>query len=428
VLASLFKLLIEGVYIDYLSGDEFFSFNPNLLKYVVGFGVTLGLACLIIFQTRKRPIMHVTMSIFFIFLAIPILSYFALADRTWVYPTLVVGSFLLTLQFSRLPLVDIRQRAWLTRRTTSLLIGLIIGQTILLYAIIVSWYGSPPISPLFFENTYEIRAMRDPAFSSVRFLGSPLFGYLFNWQIKLFNPLLLGVFFKKGRYRLVGVVVFLTVLGYMYFPNTLYIMVPMFVIIVLLLFRYQRVLTGMLTLGIGGVVVAYLIYNFGDITTFLYQVVGRGLYVEARNEFYFYQWFQTNPPMYLTDTPLNPFWEYPYEQRVTYLYSDKYLGTAHNANTGYLADGYGQFGAVGTLGVGIAVGALLWLLDSLASHMDPEIVVVLAAIPMFNLTQSDLTSSILTNGLLLVVVISLAYTMDSRRCKKRNINDVQGVD
>lgn len=414
VLTGLFKFLIEYVYFVFLSSDPYFPFNPHPTKYSVGLAVTLSLALLIAVQTRNRPVMRVTMTTFFVFLAIPILSYFAIADQTWIYPTLVVGSLLVTLQFSRLPLVDIAQRSYLTERTTILVVGLILTHTVIFYSVLTYWHGTPPLSPLLYEHTYEIRAAFEPPLPSLKLKGAPVFGYLINWQVKVFNPFLLVYFFKKRRYGLLAAVGFLAVLVYMYVPNTLYVVTPVFVLSVLVLFRFRRVMEGMLALGVVGVFVAYLTLYFWDMITLLYQVEARTLYVVARSEFHFYQWFQQNPHIYFTDSPLNPFWEYPYDTRVTYLYTERYLDSSHNANPGYLADGYGQLGAIGMLGFGVIVGVYLWILDSLAARSDPEIVLGLALMPLFNLTQSDLTSNILTNGMFLAVVISAIYVKNQK--------------
>jgi len=416
-LTVLFKFLIEIVYFVFLVTYRDFPVVFNPTKYLVGFGLTLALAFIIFVQTRDRPIMRVALTLFFVFTIVPVLSYFGITDKSAVYSALVISSFLVMLQFSRLPLIDLKQRSKLTRRTTTLLVGMAVTHTVVIYAALVYWYGSPPISPLFFENTYEIRAATEPMFPSIRMLGAPAFGYFLSWQIKVFNPFLLGFFLKNRRYLVASGVGALAILAYMYAPNTLHLAVPVLTITVLLLFRLKVLMIGILTLGIIGVVSGYLLLHYADILQLVNQVVGRALYIEARNDFFLYQWFQMNPHIYLTDSPLNPFWEYPYDTRHTYLYAERFLGSSHNATVGFLADAYGQFGAVGMLVTGAAVGAILWVLDSFAVRSDPEMVVVLATTAIFNLNQSDLTSNLLTNGLMLVVVIAFLYAADERKLK-----------
>lgn len=85
-----------------------------------------------------------------------------------------------------------------------------------------------------------------------------------------------------------------------------------------------------------------------------------------------------------------------------YYYNDMMTG----ANTGWLGSGYMHFGFLGMVLYALLVGLLLIIIDMLAKGREPGILIAIFFTPLLALfLSSDLTTAILTHGLLLAMFL-----------------------
>jgi hypothetical protein len=155
--------------------------------------------------------------------------------------------------------------------------------------------------------------------------------------------------------------------------------------------------------------------------------IGRVMFVPAIANFFFYEFFSTNPHTYWSDTRLtfglvnNPYgltgarvvFDHFYGQDLS---DDVFYG---NANTGFLGAGYGHAGFLGMTIYAVLVGFMVRLSHSLASKTAPAIAFG-ALSYMFVLalfTSSDLPTLVLTHGYLIAIVLVLLL-----KSPERNLN------
>ena len=76
-----------------------------------------------------------------------------------------------------------------------------------------------------------------------------------------------------------------------------------------------------------------------------------------------------------------------------------------SANANLWADAYANFGILGILFFTAILGGFLWILDSVAKGASLKISTLLLAYPAYMLVNTKLQTTLLTHGLVLVLVI-----------------------
>jgi len=139
--------------------------------------------------------------------------------------------------------------------------------------------------------------------------------------------------------------------------------------------------------------------------------IRRLFFVPAQNYFNYYDFFSHHQLMYLSQSVLNPFLANPYGMRITNMIGSLYYGQpAMSVNTGYLADAYMNFGALGVVIFSVFLGMLLVILDSLSKRTNVAIAVAIVAMPLVTLVNSGFFTTLLTHGFLLGMLVLWLYS------------------
>ena len=161
---------------------------------------------------------------------------------------------------------------------------------------------------------------------------------------------------------------------------------------------------GVVTAALVATLLLYLVGGFWVISGF---VAYRSFFAIALNHFEYLSFFHNNPFVYFSNSVLAPIAEYPFNAPVPILVgSGRYgVGSEPFANTGYIASGYMQLGAIGALWYGLLVGLLVRVIDSLvAGRLPLRLGILFTTVPILQLVNTDLTVALVTNGLLLTIL------------------------
>lgn len=138
--------------------------------------------------------------------------------------------------------------------------------------------------------------------------------------------------------------------------------------------------------------------------------VRRIFFIPAQLNYYYYEFFSQNPHVYLSHL-----WPWlvqpPYEQNYGLLIGEYSGHPQANATNGFLGTSYMHFGVYGMVAFSLVIGALVKLTDSFSPDVRHHGFVVGATIVSYRvmLVESDLSTSLLTGGVLLSLFILWLY-------------------
>lgn len=345
---------------------------------------------------------------------VPFCTYWALSSQPWWQGLLVTIYWGLVLIVDRLPL---RLTSRYVEGAQSAMILTAIGLTALGVVLIVA--GGHLTLRLSLGDVYAVR-------STWASEGSWISTYLFPWLANTLLPLLLVHAWKKRR---LGEVLVLGFTAYMLFTSTgmkAYLFMPALVAVVLLVSAW-RPPTSIVPVGLGIFAGAMLLLD--TITrSVAWSSLGirRILLVPARLTSVYLEFFTVNPVTRLSDSILFRGWlQYPYPTSVSRMIGAVLGQPSMNANTGLAADGFTNFGVVGSLVWAVLLGILMRLLRAATEHREnrQEAWAVAAMWPVV-LLDSALTTSLLTHGLALGLLAAWSLQPEKHTTESRNCNAV----
>jgi hypothetical protein len=162
---------------------------------------------------------------------------------------------------------------------------------------------------------------------------------------------------------------------------------------------------------------------FGDAAGWLSSLlVRRALLVPSLLNWFYLDYFLDAPKYLWADSKFSlGLVESPYALRSVNLIALEYFGREEmSANTGWIGSGYANAGIGGLLLYSVMIGALFSLLDAYALRIGNRMIIALFILPVFILlTSSDLTTMILTHGLLLSIFFLTIIRPDARQKKEQ---------
>lgn len=138
--------------------------------------------------------------------------------------------------------------------------------------------------------------------------------------------------------------------------------------------------------------------------------VRRLLIVPGLNTSFYFDFFSTNPHVFLGHSVLDWAVTYPYDARPAMVIGNAYFGHVQgpidmSANANLWADAYANFGVLGILFFTAILGGFFWVADSVAKKVPLKISTLMLAYPAYMLVNTKLQTTLLTHGLALVLVI-----------------------
>ena len=292
----------------------------------------------------------------------------------------------------------------------------------LLYITIISIILAIPIITLFGTTTnwnlfllQEIYSQRDILKSNSNLYT----GYMLNWLTLILFPIILLTSLKQKKYVFAS----LSILFILYAFSISGAKGYLFSLIVLLFFYikkksflHQLLITTILLiffLLIGNWVDHY--YDYYIINALF---TNRTLFLPSLIKQFYFDFFQQNP-IYLSHSIFKSIQPYPYTESPTYLIGGTFMNNfKQNTNTGFIGDAYMNFGILGTIIYSFIVCFLFKYFESL--NIAPRYSGIFFML-ILNFQNGSLTTAILTNGLLLLIILSFLLLRNTNYKVKNNI-------
>ncbi|HBQ25239.1 MAG TPA: hypothetical protein DD791_02495 [Syntrophomonas sp.] len=345
---------------------------------------------------------------------IPTLSYYAMHSGSRAYMYAMFLSFLCVVLVSKLPPVRI---STLKEGRTIAIIVLVI----MVFAVTASLIAKGGLSHFnldlskVYEHRREVGAV----------ISTGLWGYINTWVFKVINPALIGWALWQKKYRLVALFIALQVIFFGISSHKSVLFYPVLILAVYFFVKIPKALRYM-TWGIIGIIVvsslSTLLFDYNWLSSLF---IRRVFFVPAQLNFAYYELFSEIGYVYLSNSVLSQLVHYPFPYPPQMMISNYLFGHYNTwANNGFLATSYMHFGYMGMLIFSAFVGLLFWLVDILVHNRLPLwLGISIVAIPFFSLfTSADLSTALLTHGILIALLILLIIGSSEQKVLLSNSN------
>lgn len=406
----LYRLALDAVYIWAASPRAAYAgliLSPVGWKYLLSWGMYLILFYLL--PRREKDTVVFLLHLQFMYTVAPLLTFYALADGSSSYILMVFVCVLLQIGILRRPILH-KSGVYITgmkKSTTITLAALVVVSLI----IPILYNGFAGLKAFDFTYIYEMRANA---------VFPPGFSYLFNWMQKAIIPFAVVYFLHLRKYGLSALCVLIQILFYIEsgWKATLFILVPIIGIYILSqtghLIKIMYVGVSIVLLFITVLFQRYLADNTATLGFSLCSLIPvRAFFIPADIKFDFYECFQLFPHVYFSDGMIGKFLglTYPFSGslgQVIYAFSGgTFLDS--NSNTGYLGDSYAQMGFVGMLLMSLLLAAILRGLQQYENEKTSPILMALFAVSIIGLNDGALFTTLLTGGLLVMLILVMIY-------------------
>lgn len=367
-----------------------FTFNPDTHKLIESLFITLFIAFILPWKIRKPS--DFMINILFTMPVLPTLSLYWLRGENRLYTYMLIISFMVVRV-----VVKMTPEIKLLRIKRGIKVGWIVS---LIFTITILGYliyrGGLRYFNLNLLKVYDFRRKVGAV------INVGIFGYLNTWVFKLFNPVLISWSLYKRRYTLF---VFFTCLQVVFFGISSHKSVLFYPLLIIALFvllqKYQTMNVFFLTLfgAIGLTVILAIVFKQVVPASLL---IRRVFFVPARLNYAYYDFFSQEGFVYMSNSVLSSFINYPFAYPPPQMISVYLQGHPYTwMNNGFLATSYMHFGFCGMIAYSFIVGLLLGIVDSLSKNRLPLwFSTSLVIVPFFSLfTSADLTTALLTHSL-----------------------------
>jgi len=327
------------------------------------------------------------------------------------------AAFLLTTGLTRL-LRTRRLPSWRPSSTTFwVLVG---GFSVAVYAYLAATIGLR-FDPVSFLDVYDVR---DDYREGLAAAGG-IAGYLISWQANVINPAIIARGALQRRLLPIvagtlGQLMLFSVSGY----KTMALSVPA------LLFAawvFRRNATPRATVLLWGAAALPLITVAVDVAsnsiTWTSLLIRRFLITPGRITAEYVDFFADHPKIYLSNSILAPFVEYPYQRGYFRIIGEHVTGaTDVSMNGNVFAHGYANAGWVGTLVAGALLALVLVAADYAAQGLPPGVPALVLLMPAITLSNSGLNTSLSSHGVALAVVLLALLPRDGWQPRPRAVH------
>lgn len=272
---------------------------------------------------------------------------------------------------------------------------------------IVAAFGLPTALPAL-SDIYEVREEYAAGLEA----GGRRVGLAITWLVNVVGPLLIAVGLVRQRWLVLalGILIELTVFATTGFKSSL--LAPVAIVLLYLAIRFgARAFGALVGLGMSVLILASVLLDAVFQQLYLVSwLVRRFLVTPGLAAGRFYEFFSENRFAYLGHSILEGVVDRPYSLTPPYLIGNAYEGRMFSANANIWADGFANFGIPGMLVASLILAAVAYLFDSLVHGRKPReklIVALLLILPGITFSNSALLTSLVTHGVLMVLVVVL---------------------
>ncbi|MDY6065657.1 MAG: hypothetical protein SPI59_04945 [Finegoldia sp.] len=367
----------------------------NFVKFIEGYLILIIMAYTI--RHRVEKITDFYCVLFFLLLIVPATSIYAFKDYSRIFMYALVASFYIVQFFAYAPQVRIN----LSDKTIShkKILYIFATMSILMFLWILARGGLKFLN-FDFTKVYDYRREAERTIFPGPFL------YLMNWYGKIINPTLIALcIWDKNK---IGTIISLVcqVLFFGFTSHKSMLFYPALVIFIAVV-KGNKYTGNLLTTALAGLtVLCFAFYLVTDIWQPMSVIIRRVMFVTADNHFRYYEAFKDMQFVYMSDKSWVPL-TYPYEYPIQALISKIYYGHPNTwVNTGFMANGYVNFGFLGMFIYSAIVGWLFGIMDEISYKKMPLWTsIAVTIVPVYNLLSVDLLTGLMYHGLLVAIIL-----------------------
>ena len=368
-----------------------FDFAFSLWKYGL---VKLFLTGLLFINYKLKEFNYFANSLFLIFLSFPAIILFEFMPGTPISISLFIILFHVLFYLSSLIKFDIKTDKYIINKKYSLYI--ILGITILMLIPFFIIYGFKiNTDALLFKDVYKIRA--EAAIKS-----NILTSYFLGWLIKIIIPIGIIISLHKKKCLLVA----LFILAQLYVFSTgahKSAFFSIFVVFIMYIKTYRKQVAFILFSFIVLIIASKIIFVIDGNIIAESLIVRRTFFLPAIIINDYFDFFQNNY-IHLSHSVLHKCILYPYDLNPPYLIGKYYFNNpASHVNSGFISDGYMNFGYIGVIINILGVILFLKLFQFLRiSYIYSGILFII----VYTFINSYFLTSLLTHGILVFLVLN----------------------
>ena len=404
IVVCAFATLLHILYVDYISGPfsyigyRFFARNIGIWPF--GFAVTL-IPVAFMPDSFERPSSYLVW-IQYMISVVPfgVLSYSVVRLEPEI---ILFANFILVLAFcsslwgTRARLLNIPPLA-IPRPLKYWTIFII---SIIMMLVTIREFGFK-IQIVSLLDVYEIRDQ----FKAQAESGSRLSTYMISWQGNVMYPMLFGLALARRNLVLLGLALFGEVIIFSItgFKSMAFSMV--LVAAVVLLLRKKEYAPFFMAGGSFVILsISWILFEFYDYNLFGYVFARRLFVVPGILGSYYMDYFLSHPKLMLSHGMFSMFFEGGAESPASIIGKNYFRFASPNSNAGIWADAYANFGIIGLFVYAQIFALCLRLFDGVGQMVDSRLSFAAICVVGFSMTNSALTTSMLTHGGLFAVAM-----------------------
>lgn len=251
-----------------------------------------------------------------------------------------------------------------------------------------------------FNKVYEFREQ------NTELSSTGLLAYLSNWTYKIFSIFFISYYLLKKNWLLVilGIIAQIIFYGFSTHKSVLFSLFLVFGIWFWFkksnkAYVFPLVLNFILILSL-------LLFIFTDYLIISSMLIRRVFYVPAYLTYQYFEFFSENHFIYWSNSFLSSIFDYPYDLSVPKTIG-QYLGNNSSANNGYVSMGYAHFGYLGIFIYTILFALIIRFFDLATKKIGfLWLSLAISISPLRDaLISSDLTTTLLTHGLAVIILL-----------------------
>ncbi len=322
----------------------------------------------------------------------------------WIGLGIVLALCMVGLSWSRVLPLGVRPRSDPDEAAPRFWVWFILG-ALALDAVVLSQFGLPHALPGLAE-IYDVRA----DFADLAHDGGRLGAYAVAWSANVIHPLLIGWGLVRRRPGVValGVGGQLLLFGITGLKSVLLSTLLIAVVLVVMRDGGRRFGRWMLGGATALLLLGTLEAQLSDGQFIMGIVVRRVVVVPGQLMGLYVDYYAQHEHAWLGHSVLHGIVPHVPSVAPPRLVGGQYFASVASANASVWADGYANFGMLGIVGATGLLGVVFWAFDRAAVGVSPRLAVALFALPALTLANSALLTSLLTHGVLLVILVVAA--------------------
>ena len=395
-----YKILLSVIYINFMSvvvAYYGFSYEPSLLRSVLSWSVYLPLLLCVKSDFRKPS--DFFLFVFLILIITPMLILMELGGKSAAFLSYSLVCFLVIGVIVRLPKLNFPR----IRNGTKLALALALITTGSVFGMFFVTSGFASIN----FDLALVYALREET-ENIFFGG--FWGYLTPWSTKVFLPFLFSIALFKKKYIIIVLLIFIQVLAFGITGHRSMAILPIFAVGIFLARNKTHKNLYILVLLTSLLLLIYMLHVYFQDVLISSTIFRRAIFLPSYLNYSYYQFFVENEYVYYSDSVLSQISDYPYgSESLSNL-------VITGANTGFLGTSYAHGGPLGMLIISSLVGMVLKVLDGTCENtQDVCFYVSYASFPILAmLTSAAFFTSLLTQGVLLVILMTWLYQFNPR--------------